>query len=310
MRWLPASSPSNTEGGRDALELLANPKQLPDPQANRERPPVRPLHRGHACGLLLSRPSGRARGRRLTNSTTRSTTAGSRRILRCPRPSVVTSGASIDSAKSTTSAYAVCRSPRSVITSVGSALDVPGLDAGVELGHAHADELVDRVVERGPDPRAEAERPLELVEQRRGLDHGSDEHQALGPEPAVAQREVGRDRAHRVRDDRLGRPEAAEDGVQGLGELHPVGPSRSGRSVVGVAVRRRVEHDHAVAGLHERRHHRAELGATTAPPVHQVDGPGSAVAPDEPTDRVALRLDLERPAPLRAPGSRPSAEAP
>jgi len=32
-------------------ELLANPKQLPDPQANRERPPVRPLTRGHACGL-------------------------------------------------------------------------------------------------------------------------------------------------------------------------------------------------------------------------------------------------------------------
>ena len=33
--------------------LLANLKQLPDPQANRERPPVRPLHGGQACGLLL-----------------------------------------------------------------------------------------------------------------------------------------------------------------------------------------------------------------------------------------------------------------
>jgi hypothetical protein len=33
--------------------LLANLKQLPDPQANRERPPVWPLHRGQACGLLL-----------------------------------------------------------------------------------------------------------------------------------------------------------------------------------------------------------------------------------------------------------------
>jgi hypothetical protein len=32
--------------------LLANLKQLPDPQANRERPPVWPLHRGQACGLL------------------------------------------------------------------------------------------------------------------------------------------------------------------------------------------------------------------------------------------------------------------
>ena len=33
--------------------LLANLKQLPSPQANRERPPVRPLQRGQACGLLL-----------------------------------------------------------------------------------------------------------------------------------------------------------------------------------------------------------------------------------------------------------------
>jgi hypothetical protein len=32
--------------------LLANLKQLPDPQANRERPPVRLLQRSQACGLL------------------------------------------------------------------------------------------------------------------------------------------------------------------------------------------------------------------------------------------------------------------
>ena len=38
-------------------ELLANLKQLSDPQANRERPPVRPLPRGHACGLLLCGPA-------------------------------------------------------------------------------------------------------------------------------------------------------------------------------------------------------------------------------------------------------------
>ncbi len=36
--------------------LLANPKQLPDPQANRERPPVRLLQRSQACGLLHFRP--------------------------------------------------------------------------------------------------------------------------------------------------------------------------------------------------------------------------------------------------------------
>ena len=102
-----------------------------------------------------------------------------------------------------------------------------------------------------------------------------------------------------MRDDRLGRPEPAEDGIQGLGELHPVGPPRAGRSVVGVAVGRRVEHDHPVAGLDERCHHRAELRAATAPPVHEVDGPGGTVAPDEAADRVTLRLDLERLAPLR-----------
>jgi len=39
--------------GTSPDELLANPQAATGPQANRERPPVRPLDRGHACGLLL-----------------------------------------------------------------------------------------------------------------------------------------------------------------------------------------------------------------------------------------------------------------
>ena len=60
-----------------------------------------------------------------------------------------------------------------------------------------------------------------------------------------------------------------------------------------------VEHDHAVAGLHERWHQRGELRAAASPPVHQVDRPGGTVAPDQAADRVTLRLDLERRTPLR-----------
>jgi hypothetical protein len=33
--------------------LLANPKQLPDPQVNRERPPGRLSREGRTCGSLL-----------------------------------------------------------------------------------------------------------------------------------------------------------------------------------------------------------------------------------------------------------------
>ena len=52
-----------------------------------------------------------------------------------------------------------------VITSVGSASTCWALDPASNSGYAHADELVHRLVERGPDARAEAEGPLELVEQ-------------------------------------------------------------------------------------------------------------------------------------------------
>ena len=68
-----------------------------------------------------------------------------------------------------------------------------------------------------------------------------------GGEPPEPQRQVRRDGAERVRDDGLGRAELREHRVQGLAELDPVRASAAGRSVVGVAVRRRVEHHDAEA---------------------------------------------------------------
>ena len=169
------------------------------------------------------------------------------------------SAAPIVSAKSAASAYGVCRSPRSAITSVGtgSIVSRPGT---VRRTRPPGSRPTRRPSGRTPaGALTEAQRGLELVEQRLRLDHRRDEDQPLGAEPAEPQGQVGRDGAERVRDHRLGRSESGEHRVQCLGELQPVRSPRTGRPVLGVAVGRRVEHHHPVARPQQWLDHGAEL---------------------------------------------------
>ena len=93
-----------------------------------------------------------------TKSATAWMTEGSRRILRWPRPSVVTSRAPTTRAKSATSAYAVWRSPRSVTTSVGRGSNwaawtrASNSDTGRPI-HSSSERSKARRT-RGPNPKA------------------------------------------------------------------------------------------------------------------------------------------------------------
>ena len=166
------------------------------------------------------------------NATTVRSTAGSRRIRRWPSPSVVTRsacGQSVDQRDR----VGVRRLPVAAVVhdERRHRVGVRGLEAGVELRDRQPDERVGVLLERAAGPRAEAEGALELVDQRRGLDHRREQHQPSGAEPAVPDREVRRDGAERVRDHRV---RGAEAGARPRRAPCPsrrrgCGPGRPGR---------------------------------------------------------------------------------
>ena len=169
----------------------------------------------------------------------------------------------------------------------------------------YADELQRVPVERPPGARTEPERGLEEVEQRLRLDHRRDQHQSLGRQPPVPQRQVRRDacpssaRSRRA-PARTWRTTASSAWPSSTPCVR-FGPCRPG---VRVAVGGRVEEHDPVAGRDQRLDERRELGAAAAPAVDEVDD--GAGPPEVAANPRAVGGHLERPRHRRQRGRRGS----
>ena len=202
----------------------------PPTSATRRHPVMQSAEPGRGLALVLRPPPDGVGLRRLPpgprdrrrTSTTSRRTARSRRIRRWPSPSVVTSRASGRASTSrSASAYGVCRSPgrgRPASAPARRARPGPARRTRRREGRRTRPAVP---VEGPPGAGAEAEGGLELVEQVLGLHHRRDQHQALGPEPAEAQRQVRRDRTQRVRDDGLRGAEPAKTASSALPNSTP-----------------------------------------------------------------------------------------
>ncbi len=159
----------------------------------------------------------------MTNATTCRTTASSRRIRRCPSPSVVVIRA--PSQLSTSCTAEACFAERSSTVVDHQQLRTIDLACDayeVDVVDGQADEVVRPTLELLSNPGPEAQPCLEHGKVIADADHRRDQGESLGAQPSIAEGQPGRETAHRVGDDCVCRAVHRGNGIECVPHLDRV----------------------------------------------------------------------------------------